>query len=398
MANSLVEFYRQNLASQGAPDDPRSDYDITQEFGQSPDAQTLFQAYPDFAQDYDQIRSANAPSIASEFTQAFKSGAEDTGATYAGAAALLTGSDKLKDVAKSWEEGAAATPPTIPSMADIDPGDSTIGKFFSKDSARYLAAKAGGIIPSLADMAGLGLAGAAVGSAVEPGLGTVAGGAEGLVEGALGRGVIKSAIKSLLEEGALGDLTTESAVTDAIKAGNSTVTDLVSQQAKARAGRAAGDVTNLVNAYALSAGGIYNETDDRALSAELGLVGAATMAPPIISLPGRVVRSLFPTLTGAAARKAAQDLVGEKTGDLLAMLGRGGGTVAAGTGGVIGMQAASIVAKNLKAGKDALDLSDDDWKSLREAAVGGALGSLPFAGIALRAPEEQSGMTNGGAP
>ncbi len=397
MPNSLIDAYRQQMAAAGAPD-TRDDYFVMQDL--IPLAQQnphLLDQYPDFAKEYGQYRDANAPSLGGEFTRAFKAGSQEAGSTYAGLAALATGSEGAKQTARNLEADAAENAPTIGSMEDIAPGETGLSRLFSKDTARYVAGKLGGAIPSIGEMVGTGIAGAAVGLAIEPGVGTLAGAGEGVVEGLLDRGIIKSAIKSLLEEGvgtALEDAgvkdVTEQGVKDAILSGNQKAADLVTHQAKAIAAGRAEAGTNFANVYGMSAGGIYNETGDRGSAVGLGAAAALTAAPPFLSLPARVARSLFPKLSAEAAQDAAAKLVGDKTSQLLAKIGaptgRVAGALTAGTVGVVGMEAANIVAKNIAAGKDAMDLDESDWKRLREAAVGGAIAAAPFAGLAAKSP------------
>lgn len=384
MSNSLIDAYRQQMAAQGAPDD-RDDYFVMQDL--IPLAQQnphLLDQYPDFAKEYGAFRDANAPSLGGEFTRALKSGTQEAGATYAGLGALA-GIPGAAGEAKDLEADAAENAPTISSLEDISPGETGLAKYASKDTARYLAAKAGGMLPSMAEMVGTGIAGAAVGSAIEPGAGTLAGGVEGALEPVLGRGIIKAAIKSIVEKGVVKDAT-EEGIADALRAGDQKIADLVTTEAKGiAAGRAEAGV-NLANVYGMSAGGIYNETGDRGEALGLGAAAALAAAPPFISLPARVAKTLFPRLTPAAAQAAAEDLVGKKSAELLAKLGRAGEATAVGTGGVVAMEAANIVAKNLSQGKDALDLDDSDWKRLRESAIGGALGAVPFAALAARGP------------
>lgn len=382
MSNSLVDAYRAQMAAQGTPDD-RDDVLVMQDL--VPFAQQnphLLEQYPDFAKEYGQYRDAAAPSLGGEFTRALKSGTEEAGSAYAGLGALV-GIPGAAGEAKTLEGEASENAPTIGTIEDISPGETGISKYLSKDALRYAISKAGSALPSMAEMVGTGLAGAAVGSAIEPGLGTVTGAAEGALEPLLGRGIIKNAIKAIVEKGVVKDAT-ESEVAAAIRSGDQKIADLVSQEAKAIAAGRAEAVTNLANVDAMSTGGIYNETGNRKDALALGAAAALTAAPPFISLPARVARSLFPRLSAEAAQSAASDLVGKKASELLAKVGRGAEASAVGTAGVLGMEAANIVAKNLSQGKDALSADDADLKRLREAAIGGAIGSVPFAALAAR--------------
>lgn len=336
MPNTLVDLYRQKLADQGQSDD-RDDYFITQELGQLAQSQApeLFSKYPDFAKDYDAIREANAPSVVGEFGGALKSGTQGMFSDLDSAAALAAktvGLDKAADLykerSKELDDAAAENAPTIPTVRDIAPGDTGASRVFSKDTARYLAAKAGSAIPSLAEIAGIGAAGAATGGSALAG-----------------------------EIAALG-----------------------------------------AGAFPLSAGAIYKETGRPDLAVGLGAVGALAGAAPVIGLPARVIRSLFPGLTGAAAEAAAKELVGSKTTELLAKLGRVGISEATGTAGMVGMEAANIIAKNITQGKDALSLDASDWNRLRESAIGGALASAPFAALTARGGESRAAGEPGGPP
>lgn len=395
MANSFLDYYRSQQAAAGVMD-PRSDDQIMREdlvpfAEQNP---SVLQQFPDFQQPFVAYREANAPPVGSEFTTGLKSGGEGMLADYAGMGALATGSDTLKQDAVSLSQAAAANQPTIRSLSDVDPGDSTLGRIFSKDAARYVLAKAGGALPAVGETVGLAAGGAALGSAIEPGAGTVAGATEGASEGLFGGGIIKSAIQSLIDSGAADDLVakgviqdaTPEAISAAVDAGDQTVSNQVTAQAKAISAHRVGEAATLGNAYAMSAGGIYNETGDRNLALGLGAVGALAGAAPVVGLPARTIRSLFPELTGQAAQDAAEQLVGAKSSELMARLSRTGVNTAAGTAGMVGMEAANIVAKNLSQGKDALDLDDADWVRLREAAVGGAIASLPVSVVGSGAP------------
>jgi hypothetical protein len=401
MPNSFLTSYRQDLSSLGIKDD-RPDWmvmrdDLIPLAKQNP---ALLEQYPDFAQEYGSIRDANAPSLIGEAGKAFESGSQSLMSDLDAATALgarAVGLDKVSqhyiDRAKTLQDLAAENAPTIPTVEDIAPARTGLGRVFSKDTARYVAAKAGGALPSLAEIAGLATAGAALGSAAEPGVGTIAGAGEGALEGILDRGIIRSAIKSLVEKGASKGLG-EAAVRDAILAGDDGLASAVTTEAKALAAGRTGEGAALgLGAYPLSAGGIYKETGDPELAAGLGAVGALAGAPPVIGLPARVVRSLFPRLSGEAATQAASELVGKKSSELLAKLGRAGIAVGAGTAGTLGMEASNIVAKNITLGKDALALDASDWNRLREAAIGGAIASVPFAGIAARSPEIPSDTT-----
>ncbi len=382
MPNSLIDAYRKQMADQGTPDD-RDEYWVMQDLisaaHQNPD---LLTKYPDFAQEYGQYRDINAPGLGGEAWQDVKGATEGVGSSLAGFGAFL-GVPGAGRLAKSLETSAEENAPTIPTWEDVEPGRSGISKVLSKDTARYLIGKTADFLPSIAEIVGTTVAGGLIGSAAEPGVGTVAGAGEGLVEGILGRGVIRSAMKSLIDKG-IAKYGTEEEIAAAIKAGDQTLADAVTTEAKAIAARNAGDAANLANFYALGTGGIYEQTGSRELAGTLGAASAVAGALPGISLPGQVLKKLFPGLSAEAAQSAAAKLIGDNAAQIVAKVGRFAGAEAAGTTGMVGMEAANIVAKNLNEGKDALDLDADDWKRLREATIGGALASGPFAALTLR--------------
>lgn len=381
MPNSLILAYRSQMEALGQPD-TRDDYDVMEDLAKAvPDNPELLAKYPDFARDYHAKKVAGT-SVIGELGKGLKSGTEGMGSTYAGLGALVGIPGAAGEAQKLGQE-AAESAPVISSLSDV----SSVG-----DAARYAAGKAGEFLPSIAEMLGTAAAGAAVGSAIEPGAGTLVGAGEGAIEEMLGGGLIKKAIREAVEKGVIKD-STEEEVAAAIRAGNQAVADKVTKVAKLiQAGRG-GEVTNLANLYAQSAGGIYNETGDRGTALELGVVGAAAGALPGISLPRQVVAALFPKMAAAAADDAAKALVQSSAQKLLQKAGMFSKGVVGGTAGMVGMEAANIVAKNLTAGKDALELDDSDWKRLREAAVGGALASAPFAAATLRTPAIETPIT-----
>ncbi len=180
MPNAIVDRYRKALASQGLTD-PRTDAFITLDLGKVAEQEnpSLFDQDPSFAEEYQQVREANAPSLAGEAGQAIKSGFKGLGATALGGAALLTGSDYLRDKARELDQSAAENAPTVGSLESIAPGQSTASKVLSKDALRYGISKVAGAVPSIVEAVGLAGAGALAGSAIEPGAGTVVGAAEG---------------------------------------------------------------------------------------------------------------------------------------------------------------------------------------------------------------------------
>lgn len=404
MPSKIIDAYRQALAQQGVSDTRPDDF-IVRDIGPviQQEAPQIFEQDPELGQLWSQIRDADAPSLPAEFGHALRAGTKGLLSTGASLGALVTpgkASDFLREKAATLEQSAAEDRPTIPTIEDVAPGSTGPSKYFSRDALRYALSKAGGALPSLVEMGGTALAGAAIGSAVEPGLGTVAGAGEGVIEGLLGRGIIKSAIRSLLAKGGGESIAeqmvkrglikeaTEAGVTDAIRGGEQAVADVVTRQAKTIVARRAGEAVNLSNIYGLTAGGIYGETGNRPAALGVGALGTLPFAIPGVSLGGQVLKRLFPELTGEAAQAAAQDLVGKRTIDLIKKAGAVTHTMTAGTAGVVTMEASNIVARNLTQGLDPLTLTDADQKRLREAAISGAIASAPFGALALKRAKE----------
>lgn len=386
--NDLVDLYRKALADQGV-EDPRDDYVVTQEIGDAAQRENpkLFEQFPTFAKQWADIRNANAPSLPSEMGRAARAGLKGLGSTALGGLSLITGSDYLRDKARALDESAAQDAPTIGTLEDIAPGQSTANKVFSRDAVRYGLAKIGGAVPSIGEAAVLAGAGALAGSAIEPGVGTLAGAGEGAIEGLLGRGMIKNAIRSLLTKGegeaatSVAELmakrgliadTSEAAITDAIRNGSQAVADVVTQQAKQMAARRTGIAANTLNSYLLNSGEIYNETPDRGVAAGLGVLSAI----PDTILPSVIVAKLFPNLSAKAAQEEAKAVIGST----VTKVGKKLGLAAAATAGEGAtewfQEGVDIVARNLSEGKPALTFTDDDFKRMREAGIAGAAGGL----------------------
>lgn len=377
--NEIVSLYRKYLADTGQQDDS-TDYDITQKLGDwaARSKPELFQLDPTFGQEYGAIREANAGSLSSEFGRALKSGSQGLASTALGGAALLTGSDYLREKAQSFDADAAANAPTVGTLEDIAPGRSGIGSLFSKDTARYAASKLGSVVPSIAEAGVTALAGSAIGSAIAPGPGTVAGAAEGIVA----RGLIKSAIRSMLKKGVAEELVasgvipeaSEVALEQAVKQAVPKVTDLVGREAMAIGAKRGLAVTNLANSYLLNAGDVYSEGADRPTTLALGLISAI----PDSILPTYVVGRLFPGVATSKAVPLAKAFLGDRATKLL----KAAGIVGVEGGTEYFQEAVDVVARNLKEGKDALTFTPADYKRFREAGIAGAFGG------ALAAPTE----------
>jgi len=377
MANSFIDLYRKSLADQGLTDDT-PDRILTKEFGDivSKENPDLFNKFTDFAQQWADIREANAPSIAGEFGNAVAQSTKSLGSTALGGASLLTGSETLKDAAQSLDKSAGENAPTIDSLDDIAPGQTGIGKVFSRDALRYGVAKLGQAVPSLVEAVGTGLIGAAAGSTAAPGVGTVAGAGAGF----FGRQLVKQSIRQLLRKGAVEGAesvaesmlskglireATEAGIEDAIRRGVPQVAELVVAQAKSNASRLGAGAANTLNSYLLNAGEIYNETPDRGLALGLGAISAV----PDTILPSIVLKRVFPGVAASEAREMAKPYIAKLAKEALTTVGVEGSTEGF-------QEAVNIVARNINANRPPLDFDQADIKRMREAAIGGAAGGL----------------------
>jgi len=378
--NSYVKNYREALAQKGLVD-PRPDDILTWEEGEwaRQNAPDLFEKYPDFSDEWSQLREYNAPDLGEEFGRAFKRAGIGLGSTALGGAALLTGSDALKRkaAALSMQAGDPELASTIPTLEDIDSPRSAV---------RYATSKVGEVVPSLGEAVALSLVGGAIGSAVEPGAGTVAGAATGAVEGLIGRGIIRKAIQSLVKKGI-----TEEAVISGLRKGAPEVIEAVTKNAKSIAGVRAGTVTAGLNSFLLNAGDVYSENDDRGVAAGLGLISAI----PDTVLPALVIRKIFPGVSLKVGKEAARELVGSnalKVAKAAGVVGFEGGTESF-------QEAVNIVARNLKEGVDPFTVTDADKIRIREAGITGAVGgALAAPAVVMERTQEEIDATPPPAP
>lgn len=371
MPSKIIDAYRQQLAAQGLTD-PRDDYFVASDLGPivQTEAPQLFDKDPGLGELWSEIRDANAPSMAGEFGRAFKGGLQGLASTALGGASLLTGSDYLRQKAASFDQDAAENAPTIPTLEDIAPGRTGASKYFSRDAARYAISKLGQVAPSIAEAGVTALAGAAAGSAVAPGPGTVGGAAEGLIA----RSFIKSAIRSLVkkktaealvEKGLLKEAS-ELGLEQALRSGSKEVADVVGREAMAIGARRGLGAANLANSYLLNAGDVYSEGADRPTTLALGLVSAI----PDSALPTYVLGRLFPGVAAKEAKDLGKLYLADRAKKVLEAAG-----VVAGEGATEYFQeGVNVVARNLKEGKDPLTFTDADLRRFREAGIAGAAG------------------------
>ena len=385
MPNKIVDLYRKYLADTGQQDDS-TDYDLTEALGTwaQQNRPQLFDLDPTFGEEFAAIRDANAPSLAGEFGRGLKSGTQGLASTALGGLGLLTDGDYLKEKAASFERDAAENAPTIGTIEAIAPGRRGIGALFSKDAARYSLEKLGSVAPSIVEGVVAAGAGAALGSAVAPGPGTIAGAAEGLVA----RGLIKSAIRSLVKKGVAEELlakgiikeASEEALEQAVRAGAAGLADKVGIEAMAIGAKRGLAATNLANSFLLNAGDVASEGADTPTTLALGLISAI----PDSILPGYVVGRMFPGVKASAALPLAKQFIGDRAMKAITAAG----IVGTEAGTEYFQEAVNVVARNLKEGKDAMEFTPADLRRFREAGIAGGFGGgLAAPSVFLSPPE-----------
>ena len=367
VTNGLVQRYRQFLQTQGKVD-PRSDLELTVELGnllraQGEDAyDEKTENFPDFREQYLTATQATDRSLPGEVIAGAKRGVAGLGATALGLGALgakTVGADEtaasLANKARALETPDVDTAPTVGRMKDVQ----DVG-----GGSRYVLGKVGEIAPNIAEALLTSLAGSAIGSAVEPGGGTVAGGMGGLIA----KNAIKQMVRKNVAEKILGEELGEAGIEAALRAsGNEALRTAFASEAKNVAARMGGEAAAYLNAAALGAGGTFNATGDVGASVGAGLIGGAAGA----LLPGSIVRRFYPAESAA--------------GSFMARLGRDlPKELAIGTGGTMGQELANLAAEKMARGEPAT-LTAKDIERLKEAAVGGALGGAIAAPIGAAA-------------
>lgn len=297
MANEVVQLHRE-----AAPNDPRSDSEITLAYGDANPA--LIQKYPQFGQQYQELaaqrKDDTAPSLSQEFVSGVNrgvSGLEATGEGAVGLAAGVVGADAIKNYfltkAKANEDEAASNPPSVPDISSAN----TLG-----DYAHYFAGKAGELVPNLVEAgvtsAAGAIAGGAAGTAAEPGGGTAVGAGSGFLYGLLE----KQAVKSLIRQG-VTDFTSEAAESAVAK----TTLNL---------GRKYGtELANTINFWGQSAGSTYNtltqnKNVDPQTAINVSIFGGLAQALPAQFLPSYITQKFFgeaaPSVNGYFARLASE--------------------------------------------------------------------------------------------
>lgn len=285
--NQVVAIHRQSV-----PNDPRTDAQLTQAYGESANSANLQQQYPDFAADYQAIqdnnKAANQPSMFGDFSRGVSSGVSSLESTAYGLGALgssALGADSLKNYfaqkAQQSEADAAANQPSVASISDIHG---------ASDAFHYLFGQAGQLAPNLAEAAITGtagaLAGGAAGEAVEPAGGGLPGAAGGLLYGILEKQAVKKLILDKVLTGA-EDFTANAAAKQAVV-----------KATKELGVKYGTHLAETLNFYGQSAGSTYNTLSqdpnvDPSTAINVSLLGGLAQALPAQILPSAIVKQFF---------------------------------------------------------------------------------------------------------
>lgn len=193
MANSFIELYRRQMAEQGTPDDTPDYYLIKDVLGPFAEQnRDILKQYPDFEQEWRQIREANAPGAIQGIFNTGKS-AFDSSVQ----AKNVIGTPDAVDAQDIADRELAIR--NRPSSVPWEDWQRTKGaeafKTFLRDpieiTSNIVAAGLAGSLPALGGGLAGGAAGAAAGSAV-PGIGNIVGGTVGA---ALGTGAGSLAVE-----------------------------------------------------------------------------------------------------------------------------------------------------------------------------------------------------------
>lgn len=329
--NSLTQLIRQQI-----PDDPRSDTQLTWDYGEwaKKNRPDLFDQFPDFKSEYDDIERQHRPGLWAEFKGSLGSAADNLQATTLGAGAAasdLVGANRLRDylseAAKEQERQAAEYQPSVSSFRDIE----GVG-----DALYYGAMGAGQIAPSVAESAAFAVAGGGIGGI----------GARMAVKGAA-EGAAKAAIARAARIGA-------------------------------QAGLAAASVPPAI-------GEIYNETGDAALSMWAGtLSGALDMIPE-----GYIVGKFAKEGTRVTAEKVMgfRQYIKEfakETAKNAGLTIPGEGTTEA------AQELIGIAAAKYNRGEDPTNLTKEDFDRMLNAGLIGSIGGGVFAPVGTIADMRQA--------
>lgn len=265
--NSVIQQYR---ATEAGRNDPRSNLELTEIIGDQLRASGNYEVeerFPDFRNQYLNIKNSKRGGVVEEFGKGFSSGVEGLKATAKGALAL--GADLIPG-----EDGAVdkyIRDPLLRSaqqdMQEASEGGPVVSRWEDArtfgEKLSYLAGGTGQVVPSVGESLGAGLAGGGIG---------------GLATKNLIKGGVKEFLKNRVKAKAKGELTKE-----ALEKG---VTSLSAQYGS----------TGLIalNSYGLSSGEIYNDLksdpeidDDTARLTALTFGGMAAL--PDTVLPAYVI-------------------------------------------------------------------------------------------------------------
>lgn len=380
--NDLVQEYRKRVTN-----DPRSDEELTLQFGQAHDTDGRYANFPSFIADYNALKQARVEDvpISSELRRGLSRGVESLKESAYGIGALgadVVGADSVRDwMLKKYNESGQSAAEEAPGVARVEDINSP------STAVRWALGKAGEFIPMVGEAVAMGAAGAVAGSAIGP-EGTAAGGAAGLTEGFFARQAAKSLIKTGIRD-IIGKTVSESAISaaesqikkvaagEAVEALSPAAKELLSRQIPALAKQYGVKAVEALNFGAISAGASYGHLvqekdvtpEDARWAAVIAGIGGA--APALV--PGAIAEKLFPGLSAAKVDSLTTRILKQSAAQ-----------VPIATGAMTVMEAANIAAERYAKDKSG-PLTDEELSRMLNAGVtgaavgvvGGIIGGIP---------------------
>lgn len=314
-----------------------------------------------------------------EFTSSVSRGTDELQQMLYGGGALAAswlGAEGMKDwFIKGYlgnEKEIQANPASVNSYQDVDGFD----KGF-----RYALAATGEFVPMMAESLVTGWIGATIGTAAEPGGGTIAGGLGGIIGRKAVRNLMRDEVRPLVTPLIRNELTSYLDGTLAKSALSKGAKDLLSKETKSVAEKYGADAAIALSSIAKEAGGIYGDLLADPNISESDRRNAATVGGIIAAIPdtfvqGWLVKKFFP---GNAA--PAKEEVAAANGYLTRFLTKGVPEMAKVAGAEGGQEfiqtAVELAAKNWADPAkryDFLNYSPEQWQEMTEAGIRGAIG------------------------
>lgn len=275
-------------------------------------------------------------------------------------------------------------PATVQSIGDIDSFDKAI---------RYGLAATGEFMPMVAQGLVTGAIGAAVGSAAEPGGGTIAGGLTGLVASKAVKSLLSDEVKSMVGDSVVGELNEYLAGKVAKNALSEQAQGLITKQGLATAKQLGTDAFVGLSNIGIMQGALYGDLannddipeSDKRIAAS---VGGLLAAIPMTGVAHLIASKFMPGVTGEyLASQAGKQETAEEAGYLARFMTTGGKEMMKNFGemgaAMFTQTAINIAAKNWADPStrwNFLQFSPAQWQEMLDATVKGGIGGAMIGG------------------